>query len=314
MPALLCCRLVSRLPNVRATVFLLACCGLAATAAELRGQGSPEARLAPPITQGQRIFFTGHSFHMFMPPILQDLAAAAGIRGQEIVGRSGIGGSKVIQHWDAPDEKSHVKQILSEGKVDVLTLAPIYLPDPGIEKFATLAYDHNPNIRITVQEIWLRWDLHELNSKERPKTVDHNATTIAQLRERSAPLFESIDEHVRELNKKFPHQVLFVVPTGDAVNNLREKIVAGQVPGITQQEQLFTDALGHGTAPLQALVAYCHFAVIYRRNPTGLARPTILKNDKHPEWNDDTNRVLQEVAWTTVVNHPLTGLRLDAGK
>ena len=118
----------------------------------------------------------------------------------------------------------------------------------------------------------------------------------------------------RELNKKFPHQVLFVVPTGQAVNNLRERVVAGQVPGIKQQQDLFTDALGHGTAPLQALVAYCHFAVIYRRDPTGLARPAILKNDKHPEWDDATNRVLQEVAWKTVVDHPLTGLRLEASK
>lgn len=300
----------ARLPSTRLAFPLLAVLCLTLATAELRGQGTAPVKLAPPITEGQRIFFTGHSFHMFMPPILQDLAAAADISGQQFVGKSGIGGSKVIQHWDSA-EKSGVKQALSEGKVDVLTLAPIYLPDPGIENFATFAYEHNPKIRITVQEIWLRWDIHELNTKERPKTVDHNATTIADLRERSAPLFDSIDEHVREINKKFPHQLLFVVPTGQAVNNLREKIVAGQVPGIKQQQELFTDPLGHGTAPLQALVAYCHFAVIYRRDPTGLARPSILKNDKHPEWDDAMNRVLQEVAWKTVVDHPLSGLQVE---
>jgi hypothetical protein len=40
-----------------------------------------------------------------------------------------------------------------------------------------------------------------------------------------------MDEHIRELNKQFPRQVLYIVPVGQAVMALREKIMAGQAPG-----------------------------------------------------------------------------------
>src|SRR5262245_66695583 len=49
---------------------------------------------------GLRIFYTGHSFHMFVPPQVDLLVKAAGIEGHQTVGRQGIGGSRVIQHWE----------------------------------------------------------------------------------------------------------------------------------------------------------------------------------------------------------------------
>jgi hypothetical protein len=58
------------------------------------------------ITSGQRVFSCGHSFHVFVPGILSDMAKAAGIKGHQIVGVSGIGGSRVIQHWDVPEAKN----------------------------------------------------------------------------------------------------------------------------------------------------------------------------------------------------------------
>src|SRR5437868_1185572 len=84
-----------------------------------------------PITEGQRVFSCGHSFHYFVPPILTDMAKAAGIKDHEFAGLSAIGGSRVIQHWNVPEEKNNAKKTLRAGKVDVLTLSPIYLPDEG---------------------------------------------------------------------------------------------------------------------------------------------------------------------------------------
>ena len=57
--------------------------------------------------------------------------------------QSSIGGSRTIQHWDIPVEKNTAKTALMTGNVDVLTLSPIFLPDPGIENFTTLALEHN---------------------------------------------------------------------------------------------------------------------------------------------------------------------------
>src|SRR4051812_35138127 len=273
------------------------------------GQEKKNNKLAEPITKGQRVFTCGHSFHVWVPGILADLAKKAEIAGHTQIGLSSIGGSRVIQHWDVADEKNKAKDALKTGKVDVLTLSPIFLPDDGIEKFATLALEHNKDVRICVQPIWLRWDVYEPTTK-RPEKVDHNAITADELRKRHAVYFKSMDEHIVALNKKFGKTVLFEVPAPQAVIALREKIIEGKAPGLKSQEALFTDALGHGTAPLQVLVAYCNFAVVYRRSPVGLPVPTALKPAKLGDDEEKLNRLLQELAWDAVTQHPLSGVRL----
>ena len=101
------------------------------------------AQETTPITKGQRVFTCAHSFHGFVYPLLAEAAKNAGIKDHTCVGLSGIGGSRVIQHWNASDEKHQAKEALRDGKVDVLTLSPIWMPDEGIEKFAKLGVEHN---------------------------------------------------------------------------------------------------------------------------------------------------------------------------
>jgi hypothetical protein len=255
--------------------------------------------------KGQRIFTCGHSFHVWMPAILTDIAAKAKVDGHVQVGLSSIGGSQVIRHWDLPDDKNKAKDALKTGQVDVLTLSPIYLPDAGIENFTKLALEHNPDIRITVQEFWLPYD-NVSAWTNRPKSIDRDAKTIAELREAHADYFKSMDEHVTALNKKYGKRTLFVVPAGQAVLALREKVIKGDAPGIAKQSELFTDVLGHVHPPIRVLAAYCHFAVIYRRSPVGLPVPAALAMQPEAE---KLNRVLQELAWEAVTKHPLSGVK-----
>jgi len=264
-----------------------------------------------PIEKGLRVYSAGHSFHVFVPGMLVEMAKNAGIKDHVFVGLSPIGGSRVIQHWDLADDRFKAKEQLRSGKVDVLTLSPIHLPDDGIEKFAQLGMEHNPNIRVTIEEIWMPFDIYDPPFKLRPAKVDHNAATVEFLRKLHAPSFKSMDEHLALLNQKFGKPVLFAVPAGQAVVALREKIIAGQVPGIKTQAELFTDPLGHAGPPVQALVAYCHFAVIYRRTPVGLPIPTIMARAKNPNWDDKLNLLLQEIAWEAVVQHPLSGVKAE---
>ncbi len=264
----------------------------------------PEARAAD---KGLRVFSAGHSFHMFVPKMLAELAKAAGIHEHKQVGASGIGASYVHQHWDVPDEKNILKPALRKGEVDVLTLAPIFLPDDGIENFVKLGLEHRPDIRVTVQEFWLPYDVLDVNyKKKRPEPVDRNARTVAELKLINEPYYKSMDDHVRELNEKFGKQVVFVVPVGQASLALRGKIITGEAPGLKQQNDLFTDPIGHATPPLQWLTAYCHFAVIYRRTPVGLPCPAALSKDAQGE---ALNRLLQELAWEAVKAHPLSGVQ-----
>lgn len=260
------------------------------------------------ITTGQRVFTCGHSFHVWVPEIVADFCKLAEIPGHVQVGISSIGGSRVAQHWEIAADRNTAKDALRSGQVDVLTLSPIFLPDPGIENFTQLALEHNKDIRVVVQPIWLRWDIYEPTTKQ-PEKVDHNAITGEELRKRHEPHFQKMDEHLRELNQKYGKTVLYVAPAPQAVIALREKIIAGEAPGLTQQEDLFTDPLGHGKPPLMALVAYCNYAVIYRRSPVGLPVPAILKQAGLGDQEEKLNRLLQELAWEAALQHPLSGLR-----
>jgi hypothetical protein len=260
-----------------------------------------------PADQGLRVFSAGHSFHMFVPKMLAELAGAAGIAGHRQAGVSSIGGSYVHQHWDVADEKNSLKAALRAGQVDVLTLSPIYLPDDGIENFVRLGLEHRPDIRVTVQEFWLPFDVFDVNyKKRRPGPVDRSSRTAAELRSINEPYFRSMDDHVRALNQKFGRQVVHVVPVGQAVLALRTRIIGGAAPGLKRQDDLFTDAIGHATPPLQWLTAYCHFAVIYRRSPAGLPCPQALAREAHGE---ALNRLLQALAWEAVKSHPLSGIQ-----
>jgi hypothetical protein len=257
--------------------------------------------------KGRRILSAGHSFHVFMPSILRELAQSAGIKDHVQVDVQSIGGSRVIQHWDLAEEKNKAKAALKAAKVDTFTLSPIYLPDDGIANFAALALEHNPDIRITVQEFWLPYEVFDPSRKKVDKP-DRNALTGEELRKRHEPYFKGMDDHVRELNQKHGKSVLYVVPVGQAVIGLREKVIAGQAPGVKTQEDLFTDAIGHVRAPVQALTAYCHYAVIYRKSPVGLPMPAVLSKAKIED-ADKLNRLLQELAWEAAVAHPLSGVK-----
>ncbi len=271
-------------------------------------QDNPPGAAAHSETKGLRVFTCGHSFHVWVVPILKELAANADIADHRVAGVSSIGGSTVLKHWDVTEEKNIAKAALREGKVDVLTLSPIWLPDAGIENFAALALQHNPHVRVTVQEYWLPNDeyvpVYPLQTK---KPVDHDATSLPDLKKAQAQYDHDIEEHVKTLNQKLGREFIFVVPVGRAVVRLREKFAAGQAPGITSQAELFRDSWGHPTEPIKALAAYCHFAVIYKRSPVGLPIPSILK--KNPSWDEKLNRLLQELAWDTVTKEPLSGVK-----
>jgi hypothetical protein len=257
---------------------------------------------------GQRVFTAGHSFHTFVADILPGLARSAGFSGHAAVGIQFMGGSRVIEHWDRPDYVNEAKRALRAGRVDVLTLSPTFHPDPGIDHFARLGLEHNPDLRVTVQASWVPCD-GLLYATFNPGKVGRDALTGDDLRQLHAPYFQSVDEEVGELNRRYGRPVLAVVPVGQALIALRERIKEGRAAGLSSQVELFTDELGHPAVPVQVLAAYGHFAVIYRRSPVGLATPPALARAGNPRWGDGLNRLLQELAWEAVLGHPLSGVQ-----
>jgi hypothetical protein len=70
---------------------------------------------------------------------------------------------------------------------------------------------------------------------------------------------------------------------------------------------MFRDTWGHPNEVIKALAGYCHFAVIYKRTPVGLPKPSILATK--PAWDDTLNRLLQDLAWEAVTNEPMSGVK-----
>jgi hypothetical protein len=220
------------------------------------------------------------------------------------LGAQFLGGSRVLEHWDRPDPWNEAKRALRTGRVDVLTLSPTFHPDAGIDSFVRLALQHNPGSHITVQASWVPFD-SLLSAPFRPGAT-RDTLTGDDLRQLHAPYFRSLDDEVEALRRAHVRPVLSVVPVGQALIALRERIRAGRAPGLRSQEELFTDPLGHPALPVQVLAAYGHFAVIYRRSPVGLPPPRALAGGR-PE-GEGLNRLLQELTWEAVFRHPLSGV------
>jgi CubicO group peptidase (beta-lactamase class C family) len=289
-----------------AAILFLAAAGCPAALLPAR---AADRQAAAPVTSGQRVFVCGHSFHVFIAEPLAEMAQAAGLKGHRAVGTQFLGGSRTIQHWNLPDRQNRAKKALRTGAVDVLTLSPIQQPDDGVDNFVKLALAHNRNVRVTVQASWAAWDGDNTRFPTGArKKVDRNKTP-EELQKIHAAYFRTVDDQVAALNKELGKPVVFVVPVGQAVVALRSRIHAGKAAGLKSQAELFTDAIGHGTPPVQALAAYCHYAVIYRRSPVGLPTPGVLRKAHNPAWGEDLNRLLQEIAWEAVTHHPLSGVK-----
>ena len=249
---------------------------------------------------GQRVFYTGHSFHMFVPPAIEQLVKSANIQGHKLAGTQGIGGSRVIQHWDLADDKNKAKPALISGEVDVFTMAAhLMVPDDGITKFTELGLKHNPNLRLLVQASWYPHDVPA------PKAIRDNAQRddmkIEDLQAAVDGWRTKLEAQVDDLNKQHGKRAVFIVPVGDAVVKLRALIVDGKFPGITTQSKLFRDPIGHGNGQVMVLASYCNFAAIYRISPVGLKLAERGVDDVQ-------HAILQQIAWETVSKYSYAGI------
>jgi hypothetical protein len=120
------------------------------------------------------------------------------------------------------------------------------------------------------------------------------------------PYFKEFDDHVTWLNKKYNTNAVRVAPVGQAVIALREKIIAGQAPGLNEQNDLFSDTLGHGKAPLMTLAGYVYYAGTMNAVRSACLSPRCWRRRRKRQ---KLNRQLQEIAWQAVTEHPLSGVK-----
>jgi len=246
-----------------------------------------------------RVFYTGHSFHMFVPQRMAQMVKQVDLKDYRFIGAQGLGGSRVQQHWDLAEEKNQAKKVLQEASVDVFTMAPnVKMPDDGIDRFAELGLKHNPKLRLLVQESWVPGDFLD---KRITDNAQRDETDLARLRSDQERWREQMEAQAKAINQQAGRTAVSIVPVGDAVVKLRELIAGGKAPGIARQSELFTDTIGHGKAPILILAAYCNFACITGRSPVGLQM-----NEKGV--SDELNDLLQRIAWEAVTAYPMSGV------
>ena len=121
---------------------------------------------------------------------------------------------------------------------------------------------------------------------------------------------KSAEDQAKKINEEVGKTVVFLVPSAQAHNALRTMIYNKEMPGMTDQGEVFRDFIGHPTDPVIALNAYLHFSVMYGVSPVGLPVPSILKKSSKPEYREEKfNLALQELAWKIVSNYPPTGVK-----
>jgi poly(3-hydroxybutyrate) depolymerase len=277
---------------------------------------------------GQRVFYASHSLMWDMPPVLAQQVEAYGIKDHTIVGHQRIGVSRTMQHWNMADAKNEAKKALKAGNVDVFVTSCLVHPDEGITNFVKLGLEHNPNMKFLMQISWpgLGYtDNEQFNAKGKGKgafggkkggmfRTPADNKPPEELAKINVIDIKNAEEQAKKLNEQFGKgkTVVFLVPTAQAHNALRTLIFKKEMPSMTDQQEVFIDPIGHPTAPVVALNAYLHFAVLYNRSPIGLPMPSNLKNAKKSQWDEKMNRKLQELAWNLVTNYPPSGVTANA--
>jgi hypothetical protein len=270
------------------------------------------------VSDGKKVFFVGHSFHMFIVRPLIALAKEAGIKGHWAEGWDMIGGSTPMQHWERNGDDNAVKLALKTGKVEVLTLASnVVMPEPAIDLFADMAVEHNPNVQVMLQHSWgdattsaIMAGRHAVatgRNVEPGTNEDRDGVTAEQLaayREGNQSYREKMRGQINGINERHGRELAHIVPVNEAVLRLREAVVAGELPGVTRQSELFRDALGHATQPTMDVVAYAWFAALYHRDPIGM---TALVNPEDSA-SLEQQPLLQRIAWECVLDEPLSGV------
>jgi hypothetical protein len=283
---------------------------------------------APPIEEGQHYYMATHSFNVFIGPNtrsgdvgpLAKLVAEAEIEGHENLGIQMIGGSTPMQHWnqgDGDDSENLAKVALRAGGVDVFTMSPnAIMPEEGIDLFADLMIETNPQGRILVQNSWSAWDGTGTTSSVGGAGVpdfslaDHDRADLETVQgwieslHSEGGYLDRLRGQLVGINRRAGRDMAYVVPSADAVYRLRQEVLLGRIPGIAKQSELFRDGMGHPNAAIVNLVSYVWFTVMYRQPATGLTALIDLDDPTSPE----RERLLQQIAWEAAAGEPMSGL------
>jgi hypothetical protein len=300
----------------------LACCQSvvgsgSAPAAAGAAVAAPAADAAIP--DGQRLVYASHSLMWDIPDIVAEEAKTFGIKEHVVVGVQRNGFSTTAAMWQ---QGAQSKGWLQNGKADVFITSPMEMPDTGVDNYVEFGLQQNPKMRFFIQNNWAGFNMDgNLAGKMMGRGAKQwDQTTEEDLKTLNTTCEKSFDDQIKKINEKYKadekihREVAFIIPTSQGNTELRTLIIQKKFPGLDKQSDLFADQIGHPKPVLWTFNSYMHFACIYGKSPVGLAMPAVLKRANNPKFDEDFNKRLQELAWKTVIEHPLSGVKAPAAK
>lgn len=257
------------------------------------------------------VLFIGHSLvGPNLPPMVEAGLALRGAEGAEVQAQI-INGASLKYQWDnaATAEGVDGKAALATGKVDALILTEA-IPLAGqvewadsagqVAAWAGLAWQSNPETQVFIYETW-----HNLKSGTGVTIPDDPGGDVPWLDRVRAdlPVWQGLTEAANAARPPAAPPVR-LIPAGQAMALAAKAAAAGDLPGITRIEDLFTDDIhpnGRGTY----LVAMVHLAALTGQSPEGL--PPMLGRrwqSRDAVVSDDLARALQRIAWQAVQETP----------
>jgi len=240
---------------------------------------------------------------------MHDVAQA---RGHETkFGRHMIPGAPLEWLWNhrhqgfrEPDAKRPVDETLRSMKWDVLILQPFGRPAANSVEFGAkymeAAFAGNPGCRVYVFQ-----NYPEIG-KEGEKKDLWEERWLSEDDRRGRATFEAV---ARGLSAKFPDRApVRIIPVGEVMYRLHQRMKAGKVPGYAHIADLYADGV-HLKAEGMYLEAVTHYATVFEDDPHGCTT-SALRHWKGPYAVDEVfARVVWDVVWEVVTTYPPTGVR-----
>lgn len=273
--------------------------------------------LAAPET-GLSVYHLGHSLvGRVMPYMLDQMAQSAGFSGHAHASQLGWGAS-LDQHrrGDVPgfvEENRHdhhrpAPEALASGEYDAVVLTEMVEIRDAIKyhdsakalaHWAKAARAGRSDVRVYLYETWHRLDDAEgwLNR------IDADFTRAWQ------------DQLMRLAMADPAVGTIYMIPGGQVLAAVVRAMEAGEVPGLTRREDLFSTDANGAVDPIHLndlgryIIALTHFATLYARSPEGLPGVVMRAEGQAAAPVPDAAVLpLQKLVWQGVTRYALTGV------
>ncbi len=108
---------------------------------------------------------------------------------------------------------------------------------------------------------------------------------------------------------------VYILPTHAAMTEAAKRFIRGELPGVEglykviggKERSIWADKIGHLGPGFDRLEGYVFYATLYGKSPELISEP--IKFKKAPSFPSAAlDKILREIAWKAVVEHPLSGV------